>query len=1093
MSTIRSYSHILSAMMLLAGLIAGAAYAAPREKAPVFVRGEGGRLVNTGTWKEVPEGAYPARRIFDFDRPARKRRSREMLKRGEGPSAVEGTIRVALIRIAFETNREPSLSSIATSGDFDLTPGGTSLVDPTPHDRAYFNTHMEGLDNYIGFQSCGRLEVEWEILPQGNGESYKLSDIADYGPGSGGSWTTPQLASLMYDAVTAADQGLASLGYPVRLSDYDAIILVHAGADLQSDIMADSPNDIPSFFAVLGDGDQIPIEGGSTIITEVSVVPETATQDGEFGSMSSVLAHEFGHVLGLPDLYDIYYGMPVVGVWDQMDSGSQIGIYMIDGDEEIYAVGILPSGMGAWSRYMLGWVDVETVSTFENAISLSASGKCPARVVRVDISSDEYYLIENRAGVLGDDIIQPVWDDETGVMTGWGRCLNCDAGPVDEYEWELVNAYDILLPTESDYPAVDGGPGLLVWHADEYFIADRWELNEVNSRWPYGVSLVEANGLVDLGNPYSRYRMGWYDDAFFEGNATVMSDSTFPAAWSNWGVPSGVRLEGVSERDTLMTFGAGVRDMIASDTFDPPVMISGYGTLVIPGTGETVIAGIYGGVQVTGQEDHILAPGTGIKVPLALAPGFDAGTDGDAVVFADDAGKIHAFETSGWDYCSGAWPYAAGAAPVSHAAVFNDQTGLFITATFADNTLRMIDRSGGETVTRVSAPEGTVFEGNIVVARDPGGDCTGIYALSRYEDSGRIRITHYVKNGAALEPSAAGWDFSAELPGCGEVTGDAAGDIVLLGGDLDPGSEGEEIVALSLCEGRILFCSGSGVRAVRELGVRLTGAPALQDMNGDSWVDLVCADVARIHVISFSGANVTGWPREVNSMFDLPTGVKLTTPVTTAVSDDEAWVAAGTDAGIFYLFDHSGELAGGHPTRIASALSQPVGLANHGSGGAIDYVDAVYNKGINAFYDFRQPSGRALHRSAPFGPIDEDSSWRVAFGDQGRSGWAAPSGGFVTEPASWTSLEEGMVIYPNPSRTGRVAVHFTAPESGSADLKIMTLDGELVYEASKALTGGEDEFVVSMSGRASGVYICRLVIRSAGVTAQTNRKFAHIR
>ncbi len=259
-----------------------------------------------------------------------------------------------------------------------------------------------------------------------------------------------------------------------------------------------------------------------------------------------------------------------------------MGVWLIDGENEIFATGIQPSGFGAWSRYMLGWAEVETVRRFDNSIALGAVEKCPAKIVRVDIASDEFFLVENRAGEIDDIYTQPVWDPVSGVIIGWGNCLNCDGPEPEEYEWELVNAYDILLPTEYDYASSDGGPGILVWHVDEGFIADRFYENLVNSRWPFGVSLVEASGGVDLGNPYSSLRLGWYDDAFFEGNAVELSDSTFPSSWSNWGVPSGVRVENVSVRDTLMTFGAGVRDMRAAGSFTPGSRVADYGSARSP-------------------------------------------------------------------------------------------------------------------------------------------------------------------------------------------------------------------------------------------------------------------------------------------------------------------------------------------------------------------------------------------------------------------------------------------------------------------------------------------------------------------------------
>jgi len=64
-----------------------------------------------------------------------------------------------------------------------------------------------------------------------------------------------------------------------------------------------------------------------------------------------VFAHEFGHDLGLPDLYD-YYGENGTGYWTLMSSGS----WMNDGLDDI---GSKPSHMGAWEKFQLGWLKYE--------------------------------------------------------------------------------------------------------------------------------------------------------------------------------------------------------------------------------------------------------------------------------------------------------------------------------------------------------------------------------------------------------------------------------------------------------------------------------------------------------------------------------------------------------------------------------------------------------------------------------------------------------------------------------------------------------------------------------------------------------------
>ncbi len=64
-----------------------------------------------------------------------------------------------------------------------------------------------------------------------------------------------------------------------------------------------------------------------------------------------VFAHEFGHDLGLPDLY-AYDGENGTGFWTLMSSGS----WLSDGTEDI---GSKPSHMGAWEKFQMGWLNYE--------------------------------------------------------------------------------------------------------------------------------------------------------------------------------------------------------------------------------------------------------------------------------------------------------------------------------------------------------------------------------------------------------------------------------------------------------------------------------------------------------------------------------------------------------------------------------------------------------------------------------------------------------------------------------------------------------------------------------------------------------------
>ena len=65
-----------------------------------------------------------------------------------------------------------------------------------------------------------------------------------------------------------------------------------------------------------------------------------------------VFTHEYGHDLGLPDLYDTSGGDNGTGFWTLMSSGSWMG----DGTEDI---GSKSSHMGAWEKFQLGWLNYE--------------------------------------------------------------------------------------------------------------------------------------------------------------------------------------------------------------------------------------------------------------------------------------------------------------------------------------------------------------------------------------------------------------------------------------------------------------------------------------------------------------------------------------------------------------------------------------------------------------------------------------------------------------------------------------------------------------------------------------------------------------
>jgi len=100
----------------------------------------------------------------------------------------------------------------------------------------------------------------------------------------------------------------------------------------------------------------------------------------------SVFCHEFGHMLGLPDLYARPEQPGSEGVWQWCAMSNQIG----NGR---------PQHFCAWSKEQLGWVKPTVIDPrVKQKIVLSPIEDDPTQCVKVMVRADgsEYFLLENR-------------------------------------------------------------------------------------------------------------------------------------------------------------------------------------------------------------------------------------------------------------------------------------------------------------------------------------------------------------------------------------------------------------------------------------------------------------------------------------------------------------------------------------------------------------------------------------------------------------------------------------------------------------------------------------------------------------------------
>ncbi|MEX1102991.1 MAG: immune inhibitor A domain-containing protein, partial [Dehalococcoidia bacterium] len=118
----------------------------------------------------------------------------------------------------------------------------------------------------------------------------------------------------------------------------DHLVLVHAGEDKSGGGGAQGVYAIWAHSSTVAGGHEVP--GTDIEVWNYIVQPE----DSGVG----VFAHEYGHDLGLPDLYDTSgNGESAVDFWDLMSTGSHSGPIFQS----------LPTHMGLWDKWVLGWAD----------------------------------------------------------------------------------------------------------------------------------------------------------------------------------------------------------------------------------------------------------------------------------------------------------------------------------------------------------------------------------------------------------------------------------------------------------------------------------------------------------------------------------------------------------------------------------------------------------------------------------------------------------------------------------------------------------------------------------------------------------------
>ncbi len=334
-----------------------------------------------------------------------------------------GTVRVPVLLCAFPdqaftvNNPQAAFTSMLNTSGYSEN-GGTGSA------REYYQ-----------LSSSGQLDLVFDVFGP-----YTLSHDMEYYGGNSGSSHSKNARELVVELINMA--GADGVNFALYDADNNGVVdnvsIFFAG---HNEAEGADENTLWPHQGTVRNG---PTWNGKSFSSYL-VTSELRGSSGSQMAGIGTFCHEFGHVLGLPDLYNTANNTSdtkiyTLGSWDIMCNGSYNN------------AGRTPPLFSAFERFMMGWhlptqlteAGIYSLSPIENDGGSFLLAQTTHNLSPYSPSPAEYFLIENRQ------------------RTGWdGRHESC-------------------LP----------GEGLLISHVT--FSSRTWDANTFNNSTPLGVDIVEA-------------------------------------------------------------------------------------------------------------------------------------------------------------------------------------------------------------------------------------------------------------------------------------------------------------------------------------------------------------------------------------------------------------------------------------------------------------------------------------------------------------------------------------------------------------------------------------------------------------------------
>lgn len=978
------------------------------------------------------------------------------------PPAVQGageTWRILAVRVSFSVE-DPDDGTTSGNGAFDLRTFDSVRddyifpFDAPPHDKSFFEAHLQALRNYYLDISDGQLEIDYTVFPEEADESYVIDrPLKEYGNGRTRTEIAQRITQLFHDGIAAAD---SAEGANLDFSAFRAFVVFHAG--LGAEAGGQAINDIPSAFVSGNDldrfaGGPIAVDDGAAVVRNGMLLPEAVSTDGR-GGLNGTLVRFFAHQLGLPGLSNFEDELPAVGDWSPLDTGgpgavasaTRLDLQPLTGEPaDSLLIGFVPSRLLAWSRIRLGWLEPAVVTRNDTMrlVAPHVTDSDLPRAVKVPLSATEYFLLENRISRLA------VYGRKPNIAFSAGQRV-----------WLSVDDYDAFIP----------GSGILIWHVDDAVIQASGDDTAVNSNPQYlispgqyrrGISLEEADGLEDIGNNAADRIVqagiisldaieGGDRDPFYAGNAARFGPDTVPSTNSNLNYPTGITIQ-------ILSPPADTMEVVV--TFDyqqdawPATGLANVGpqaprAIDLNGDGVKEILRSGGPVETS--------PG-GNALPLSLS-GNAATLESDATFpfftsFTPAVGDVDGDGQDDFIFARGHTPtlWSRSNTTTSPAGPARDITCPPLVASIGGALVDIWGWSNGDVTWGNLAGE------NTGVAQTGSEPVAGL-AAGNVDDDPEDELVALAGQGRLFIAEADG-----RVRQVADLSGPVMGSPVL--GDLDRDG-GDEIVTLGADGVVSIFSRGHMTAQSMPVPGGAGSAPVLGDLDEDGYIEVLFGGEGRLWVVRFNGVHQTDTPLAFPLKDE--TGLISAPPVLADVNlDGDPDIFVATGGGLVYGLGADGSILPSFPLPVSSPVH------------ASPLADDLDGDGTLELVVFTAEGAAHLWHLETFDAhfTGNHLVWSQAGGGPGNASrlLTLPS----DPPPETTSLllpPDQVYCYPNPIRGTSATIRFFLGKSARIQVAVFNALGEIVERMTmeNPTPRTDNELRWNTVEYASGFYVCRV-------------------